>query len=273
MTPRVAALARLARSLPTAPRRAMSEALVAIGRNGTRSSRTDALRKFGAIWTAPDSQPHPYFFTRLLFTEQQLHYLSPLRKTGMPAPWRTWLEHAAAGARELGGDAGVSSLEMRAYMANTLLRDTDAMSMRHSLEVRVPLLDHPLVEFVTALPDSARRGRGLSKALLAESLGTLLPREVIEQRKRTFTFPWQRWLRGPLGLEVAMRLGGLTPSLAEVLDRDEVHVVWRSFLNGRTGWARPWSLFVLNEWVRHHLDQKPVPAEHDRSVAVLTPGA
>jgi asparagine synthase (glutamine-hydrolysing) len=273
MTPRVAALARLASSLPAAPRRAMSEALVTFGRSGTRSSRTDALRKFGAIWTAPNSQPHPYFFTRLLFTEQQLQYLSPSRKTGMPAPWRTWLEQAAAGARELGGDAGVSSLEMRAYMANTLLRDTDAMSMRHSLEVRVPLLDHPLVEFVTALPDSARRGRGLSKALLAESLRTLLPREVIEQRKRTFTFPWQRWLRGPLGLEVSMRLGGLTPSLAEVLDRDEVHVVWRSFLNGRTGWARPWSLFVLNEWVRCHLDQKPVPADQDRSVAVLAPGA
>ena len=47
-----------------------------------------------------------------------------------------------------------------------------------------------------------------------------------------------------------MRLGGLTPSLAEVLDPDEPSIAWRSFLNGRTGWARPWSLFVLNEWVR-----------------------
>ncbi len=95
------------------------------------------------------------------------------------------------------------------------------MSMHHSLEVRVPLLDHPLVEFVTALPDSARRRPGLPKALLAEALGAMLPREVIDQPKRTFTFPWRRWLRGPLGLEVAMRLGGITPSLAEVLDREE----------------------------------------------------
>jgi len=162
---------------------------------------------------------------------------------------------------------------MRAYMVNTLLRDTDSMSMHHSLEVRVPLLDHPLVEFVTALPDRARRGRGLSKALLVEALGSLVPREVVEQPKRTFTFPWRRWLRGPLGLQVAMRLGGITPSLAEVLDREEVHSVWRSFLMGRTGWARPWSLFVLNEWVRCHLDQKPAPVEQDRSVAVLASGA
>jgi hypothetical protein len=101
----------------------------------------------------------------------------------------------------------------------------------------------------------------------------MLPREVIDQPKRTFTFPWRRWLRGPLGLEVAMRLSGLTPSLAEVLDRDEVPLVWRSFLMGRTGWARPWSLFVLNEWVRCHLDQKAAPVEQDRPLAVVVPGA
>ena len=269
----MAALARLACALPESLRKALSHALVAFGRSGTSSSRTDALRKFGAIWTAPNAQPHPYFFTRLLFTPQQLQYLTPTRKAGAPALWRSWLEQAAAGARDLRGDAGVSSLEMRAYMANTLLRDTDAMSMRHSLEVRVPLLDHPLVEFVTALPDGARRRRGVSKALLVEALGTLLPPEVIRQPKRTFTFPWQRWLRGPLGLEVAMRLGGLTPSLAEVLDPDEPQIVWRSFLNGRTGWARPWSLFVLNEWVRCHLDERPASVEHDRPVPVLAPGA
>ena len=158
-------------------------------------------------------------------------------------------------------------------MANTLLRDTDAMSMRHSLEVRVPLLDHPLVEFVTALPDRFRRRGGLPKALLAEALGALLPREVLIQPKRTFTFPWLRWLRGPLGLEVAMRLGGLTPSLAEVLDREEVHSIWQSFLVGRTGWSRPWSLFVLNEWVRSHLDQKPASLEADRPEVASVPSA
>src|SRR3990170_2804954 len=159
--PRVAALAALARCLPAGPRRAMSEALVAVGRNGRRSARTDALRKFAAIWSGPGSLPHPYFFTRLLFTAQQLRHLLSGRKTGAPSLWHAWLEQAAGGARELGGDAAVSLLEMRTYMVNTLLRDTDAMSMFHSLEVRVPLLDHPLVEFVTALPGPARRGHGL----------------------------------------------------------------------------------------------------------------
>jgi asparagine synthase (glutamine-hydrolysing) len=277
MTPRAAALAALARCVPAAARRAMSEALVAVGRNGRGSSRTDALRKLAAIWSDPAFLPHAYFFTRLLFTPQQIERLTT-RPTApsaddAPSPWRAALEQMARQARQLGGDAAVSLLEMRAYMAHTLLRDTDAMSMAHSLEVRVPLLDHPLVEFVTALPDRARRGRRLPKALLVEALAGLLPREVITQPKRTFTFPWQRWLHGPLGLEVAMRLGHLTPSLAEILDRDAVHSVWRSFLLGRTGWARPWSLFVLNEWVRCHIDEAQMPVERDRSVAVGAPSA
>ena len=114
MTPRVAAAAGLARTLPSSLRRAMSESLVAIGRNGRRSSRTDALRKFGAVWTGPDSLPHPYFFTRLLFTPQQLES-SPARPQACVTA--VMARHAraglAAGARELGGDAGVSSLEMQ----------------------------------------------------------------------------------------------------------------------------------------------------------------
>src|SRR3990172_6213247 len=115
MTPRVAALAALARCLPAGPRRAMSEALVAVGRNGRRSARTDALRKFAAIWSGPGSLPHPYFFTRLLFTPQQLEHLLTGPSAGAPSLWRAWLDQAAGGARELGGDAAVSLLEMRTY--------------------------------------------------------------------------------------------------------------------------------------------------------------
>jgi len=186
---------------------------------------------------------------------------------GSPS-WHAWLEQTVAQAAQFKGDSAVSCLELRTYMVDTLLRDTDAMSMRHSLEVRVPLLDHPLVEYVAGLPDSAKRRPGLTKALLAESLADLLPAEAVRQTKRTFTFPWEHWLRGPMGLQVAARLGdGLTPSLANLLDPSAVQSVWRSFLLGQTGWARPWSLFVLNEWVRRHLDEAELPAEPARSAS------
>ena len=93
---------------------------------------------------------------------------------------------------------GVSWLELRSYLVNTLLRDTDAMSMHHSLEVRVPFLDSSLVEYLLSLPESQKRNAAQPKALLIAALGELLPQELIAQPKRTFTFPWENWMRGAL---------------------------------------------------------------------------
>ena len=89
--------------------------------------------------------------------------------------WLGWLERTADVARKMEPIAAISWLEMRSYMAQTLLRDIDSVSMAQSLEVRVPLLDTPLVEFVSSLPDVARRRPGMQKALLVEALRGILP--------------------------------------------------------------------------------------------------
>ncbi len=148
---------------------------------------------------------------------------------------------------------GISWLELRSYMLNTLLRDTDAMSMCHSLEVRVPFLDAPLVEYVLSLPETAKRGSARPKALLIEALGDLLPEEIVAQRKRTFTFPWENWFRGALGKRVAAGLADWSPALASQLGGEFAQSVWQDYLAGRTTWSRPWSLYVLNEWVKRNV--------------------
>jgi asparagine synthase (glutamine-hydrolysing) len=147
----------------------------------------------------------------------------------------------------------ISWLESRSYLVNTLLRDTDAMSMHHSLEVRVPFLDLPLVEYMLSLPQASKSGRGRPKALLIEALGDVLPEEIVEQRKRTFTFPWNNWLRGPLRERVAGGLADWSPALEPHLERQFAAETWKDFLVGRTSWSRPWSLYVLNEWAKQHL--------------------
>ena len=76
--------------------------------------------------------------------------------TESKSPWWDWLAAERRAARQLDSFAAVSCLEAQSYLVNTLLRDTDSMSMAHSLEVRVPFLDHPLVEFVTQLPQKAK---------------------------------------------------------------------------------------------------------------------
>jgi asparagine synthase (glutamine-hydrolysing) len=206
--------------------------------------------------------PLPYFFTRALFPPGQLERIieprfrpSTVGADGvtLEPTWLGWLERTADEARKFEPVAGVSWLEMRTYMVSTLLRDTDSVSMARSLEVRVPLLDTPLVEFVGSLPEAARRRLGAQKALLIEALGDLLPREILGQRKRTFTLPWEEWLRGPLRARMEASFADPAPSLAPYLRPGGARSVWTDFLAGKTSWSRPWSLYVLNEWCRRHL--------------------
>jgi asparagine synthetase B (glutamine-hydrolysing) len=138
--------------------------------------------------------------------------------------WWKWLSAAEGESRSMDSFTRISWLESRSYLVNTLLRDTDAMSMHHSLEVRVPFLDLPLVEYMLSLPQASKSGRGRSKALLIEALGDVLPEEIVEQRKRTFTFPWNNWLRGPLRARVAGGLADWSPALERFSGRANVLV-------------------------------------------------
>lgn len=240
-------MCRLSGRLPSALR----AALVPLLRRAADSP--DAQRKLLAAWQNPGALPHPFYFTRLLFAPEQVRAL--LRDAGTSDKvWRRWLGHAAEESAGWDGFSRTSWLELRSYLVNTLLRDTDAMSMAHSLEVRVPLLDHVLVETVGRLPVAVKRRPGNPKALLVEALGTLLPAEVVRQPKRTFTLPWEHWLRGPLQENVAAQLRQLTPTLKAALNERAVQQVWEDFLARRTSWSRPWSLFVLNAWVQRYIE-------------------
>jgi len=258
-TPRLARLIRCAWFVPAAVRR-MTASLVAVLASRQRSP--DAARKTAAAWAYPDALPHPYYFARTLFPPGQLERVieprfrpSTVGADGvtLEPTWLGWLERTADEARKLESVGGISWLEMRTYMASTLLRDTDTVSMARSLEVRVPLLDTPLVEFVGSLPDTARRRPGAQKTLLVEALGDLLPQEIRAQRKRTFTLPWEEWLRGPLRARIEASFADPAPPLASYLRQGGVRSVWTDFLAGKTTWSRPWSLYVLNEWCRRHL--------------------
>jgi asparagine synthase (glutamine-hydrolysing) len=258
-TPKLARLELVSRFVPGAFRR-MSAPLV----NSllVRRGSMDAARKAGDAWLMPDVLPHPYFFTRLLFPPSELSRLTEprYRKSNVASDgvtleptWLAWLERTADQAGALEPIAGVSWLEMRTYMTSTLLRDTDSVSMARSLEVRVPFLDTPLVEFVGALPDEARIEPGVSKGLLRAALAGMMPPEILDQKKRTFTLPWDDWLRTALKQQVEASLKNIAPALQGRLHAAGVQMVWDNFMAGRTTWSRPWSLYVLNEWCRHHL--------------------
>lgn len=141
--------------------------------------------------------------------------------------------------------AWISRAELRTYTHHQLLRDTDVMSMAHSLEVREPLLDVPLVEAVLRLPDSAKRNHAAGpKPLLAQAMSDRLPAVVRERRdKQGFTFPFARWLGGPLRGQVEARLAALDES--GLLRPGAGHQVYEGYRQGRIHWSRPWALVAL----------------------------
>jgi asparagine synthase (glutamine-hydrolysing) len=252
-------LTHLAWFVPRPLRRATAPLVASI--IGTRLSR-DAAGKAVAAWTDPDTLSHPYFYARALFPPGQLERfveprfrLSTVAADGvtLEPTWLGWLARTASEAGKLEPVAATAWLEMRCYMASTLLRDTDSVSMARSLEVRVPLLDTPLVEFVSSLPQAARQRPRRQKALLVEALAGLLPEEILGQRKKTFTLPWEEWLRGPLRPRLEGSFADIAPSLAPLLRAEGVRSVWTAFLEGKTSWSRPWALYVLNEWCKRHL--------------------
>ena len=134
-------------------------------------------------------------------------------------------------------------------MLNTLLRDADVMSMAHGLELRVPFLDPRLVTFLFTLRGEWKLDSNLPKHLLLETLRTSLPADVVQRPKRGFELPFGRWLRTHLRKEVEASLSRIKDGrLAEVLDYEAVNTVWRDFLQEKTSWSRPWSLYALQQW-------------------------
>lgn len=149
---------------------------------------------------------------------------------------------------ELGNATSV--LELSGYMRNVLLRDSDVMSMANSLELRVPFLDHRLVELVAALPASLKFHAAEPKSLLVNALDSGFPAHIVKRSKMGFELPFDVWMRGVLRARIEERLldkdfGG---QVAQALDPAAVRAVWTDFLAGRTSWSRPWSLMVLKSW-------------------------
>jgi asparagine synthase (glutamine-hydrolysing) len=134
----------------------------------------------------------------------------------------------------------VSALELRQYMLSQLLRDTDAVSMRHALEVRTPLVDRELLERICRIPASLRHA-GPAKRLLRESPRPAVPDALWSRKKQGFTLPFDHWLRSE---DIALKLPD-HPSMR----REGMVALERGFRSGRVHFSRVWMLHVLAEYL------------------------
>ena len=218
---------------------------------GLLAGKGDRARKLSSLVEGRDLT-HPYFLLRSLFTVEERERLYSGKCEREEHELQNLEQASLTACNALDPVNRVSYLELTCYMRNTLLRDSDFMSMAHALELRVPFLDPVLVQTCLRIPGREKLSSTSPKRLLLRSLGVELPHDIVHRPKRGFTLPFERWMRGEMRSTIEQVLRQ-DCALDSCLDPRAVIDVWTRFLAGETSWSRPWSLFVLRQWCLQNL--------------------
>jgi asparagine synthase (glutamine-hydrolysing) len=151
-------------------------------------------------------------------------------------------------------------MDIKMYMCEQLLMLQDKMSMAVSLEARVPMLDHRLVELAASIPDEVKLEGGVLKRLLKQVAERHVPRECIYREKKGFAAPVEAWLRGPLYERVQDVLSPRQIRERGLLEPDFVEWLKRRFYDdGQDFSVQLYQLLLLETWMTQYLDSKPAP--------------
>lgn len=145
----------------------------------------------------------------------------------------------------------VSAAEIESYMQHVLLRDSDQMSMAHSLEIRVPFLDHNVVELATHLSNDLKYPTS-PKKFLTETFADILPDEIVNRKKMGFTLPWSVWMKNEL--KEFTEAGFQELYNQDVVNEVVLRKAWRKFLSGNEekSFISFWHLSVLGHWMKNN---------------------
>ncbi len=146
----------------------------------------------------------------------------------------------------------IQYLDMKTYLVGDILTKVDRASMAHSLEVRVPLLDHELVEWVSGLSASLKLRHQEGKFILKKSLEPYLPQEVLYRNKMGFAVPLASWFRGPLRERIRTALLGNTLTGTEMFDMEFIRKMLDQHQSGVRDYSAPiWTLLMFESFLRH----------------------
>ncbi|HZB37754.1 MAG TPA: asparagine synthase (glutamine-hydrolyzing) [Beijerinckiaceae bacterium] len=152
-------------------------------------------------------------------------------------------------ARELDPVARFQLVDLCTYLPDAILTKVDRASMAVSLETRVPLLNHKLIELAFRLPASARRRGGMSKWALREVLYRRVPRALVDRPKKGFGVPIGNWLRGPLRAWADERLSDAALRETDLFDPAPIRRRWLDHRAGVADWSYPlWAVLVFQDW-------------------------
>jgi asparagine synthase (glutamine-hydrolysing) len=171
--------------------------------------------------------------------------------------------HLSSYFRELSSnvrsDARLDSLlyiDSKTYLPGDILTKVDRMSMAVSLEARVPLLDHKLIEFVTRIPASMKLAGFETKHLFKQAIGDLVPAEIINRPKQGFGVPIQQWINQQLRQRIRDTLNDPRTLQRGYVTRSHVELLLDEHERGRRDHAMAlWSLLMLELWHRQYVDR------------------
>ena len=182
-------------------------------------------RRLADFLRSPGTVADAYASLRGIFSRaeaaQLTAWITGQNTTGIHAPASSLQPQAWAPTDQ------ISELELTRYMRNQLLRDSDVMSMAHGLELRVPFVDRALLETVSRIPAAQRLQPG--KRLLTQAVPEV-PEWVVNQKKRGFLFPFEKWLGSEWGKEFDAAAQGSPVAVST--------------------WYQQWSIFVLRHAIR-----------------------
>ena len=224
----------------------------AVGRLFDRERWPYRWRKLRYLFGAADPFIASQMAVKTLFLEGDVALLTaPLGEDEAFHEAWDYLSDCASQAAGLPLADKLSIMDIRTHLQPRLLRDLDALSMAHSVEVRPVFLDGEVVKFMLNMPGPARRH---PKELLLQAISRFMPGELLadlkSRAKRTFTFPFARWLTSDWKPLLAETFSPARLAERGILDPKAVSQIWQRFQSSpeSVGWSRIWSLFVLARW-------------------------
>ena len=146
----------------------------------------------------------------------------------------------------------VQYLDFKTYLPGDILTKVDRASMAHSLEVRVPFLDHTYVEWTAGLPTPTKLKRGNGKRILKEALRPLLPEEVLFRKKMGFAVPLDLWFRDSLKDRMMASLEGSALADCGVFNPDSLRQIGKDHRSGRRNYSAVlWALLMFEGFLKN----------------------
>ena len=196
-----------------------------------------------------------------------------------PLPWLKSRKEPATKFDDSGSWEGFPELLHRmmyldsvSYLPDDILVKVDRAAMAVSLETRIPLLDHRIIEFAWSLPNSLKQKGNRGKWLLRQVLHRYVPPLLVERPKKGFGVPIATWLRGPLRPWADALLSGTRLRREGFFDDKTVSRKWDEHLAGKRDWGQAlWHILMFQAWLEQQAT--PVARPEEEAVAAAIPAA